>query len=428
MNFLEITSKDLRLLMRDRRTLALLLALPILFIWIIGLTTGQMSGWNDNNKRLRIAMVDLIAYDSLQPSDTRGTDTHGEGTLARNLFAKIYNRLQHRDGMEVFEVTSPERARTMYKEADSNVAVMIGPEFYARVRELAPEDIMDPSRGRLAEGLKALDIHVESDYPEGSTHSIVEQLVYADALRSIALYPLCDTPIFERRIRTTCRELAEETGQPPIALEDPLPQKQTQGSMIYQELIPSYTVMFVFFLVNIMARSFIHERQLGTLRRLRISPVSPTGLLVGKTLPFLVVSIVQTVLLFVFGRLLFNMSWGEQPVWLIPVGFCTSLAATSLGLLIATLVRTDSQVSAYANMTVITMAGISGCLMPRDWLPPTMQDVSLATPHAWALIAYNELLKNGATEIGTVVECCGSLLAFSVLFFVLGALRFGSVD
>lgn len=428
MSFLEITSKDLRLLVRDRRTLALLLALPILFIWIIGLTTGQMNGWNDNNKLLRIAMVDLIDYGKLEASDARGTDLLGEQTLARNTFAKLFNRVQKRDGMDVLEVASPDRARTMYQEADVNVAVLVGPEFYSRVRALAPEDIMDPSKGKLADGLAALDIQVQSDYPEGSTHAIVEQLVYADVLRTIALYPLCDTPIFERRIRTTCRELTEEAAKPPIALRDPLPPKQTQGSAIYQELIPSYTVMFVFFLVNIMARSFIHERQLGTLRRLRISPVSPTGLLIGKTLPFLVVSVVQTLLLFVFGRLLFGMSWGEQPLWLLPVGFCTSMAATSLGLLVATLVRTDSQVSAYANMTVILMAGISGCLMPRDWLPPTMQDVSLATPHAWALIAYDQLLHTGTANLGTVMECCASLLAFSVLFFVLGSLRFGSVD
>ena len=39
--------------------------------------------------------------------------------------------------------------------------------------------------------------------------------------------------------------------------------------------------MFVFFVVNFMARSFIEERQLETLKRLRIAAISPTGLLLG---------------------------------------------------------------------------------------------------------------------------------------------------
>ena len=80
------------------------------------------------------------------------------------------------------------------------------------------------------------------------------------------------------------------------------------------------------------------------------------------------------------------------PAGLIPVVVCTSLSATALGLLVATLARTESQVAAYATFLVITMAGISGCFMPRDWQPQLMRQISLITPHAWALIAYDQLL------------------------------------
>jgi hypothetical protein len=54
------------------------------------------------------------------------------------------------------------------------------------------------------------------------------------------------------------------------------------GNRVYQFFIPSYTVLFVFFLVNIMGRSFLGERDTGTLRRLRISPVAPIAILIGK--------------------------------------------------------------------------------------------------------------------------------------------------
>jgi ABC-2 type transport system permease protein len=197
---------------------------------------------------------------------------------------------------------------------------------------------------------------------------------------------------------------------------------------MYDELVPGWTVMFVFFLVNIMARSFIHERDLGTLRRLRIAPVAPTGVILGKTVPFFIISIVQTVLLFVTGKLLFGMSWGVEPWLLIPIILSTSMAATTLGLMVATLVKTDAQVSAYANFVVIVMAGISGCFLPREWLPDLMKTISLATPHAWALMGYREILTTQTPMHAYVFQCCGMMIAFSAVYFIIGAWRFRYVE
>src|SRR5690606_32755117 len=144
--------------------------------------------------------------------------------------------------------------------------------------------------------------------------------------------------------------------------------------------------------------------------------------------PFFIVSLLQTALLFLAGRLLFGMSWGERPAMLLPIIVATSAAATGLGLLIATLVRSDAQVSAYATTAVIVLAGISGCFMPRKWLPDLMQQISLATPHAWALIAYDQLLSTTNPDLETVWQCAAVLLAFAVGFFVLGGVRFKTVD
>ena len=196
------------------------------------------------------------------------------------------------------------------------------------------------------------------------------------------------------------------------------------GGMVYQVIVPAYTVMFAFFLINIMARSFISEAANGTLRRLHAAPIGIGQLLIGKTVPFLIVSIVQGLLLFLFGKLLFGMSWGVQPWLLLPVIVCTSLAATTLGLLTAVLVRTDAQVSAYANLLVITLAGLSGCFMPREWLPEMMRQVSLAIPHAWSLIAYDQILNSPNPNLLRIGLCCLMLIVFSAVFFAFGCQRF----
>jgi ABC-2 type transport system permease protein len=99
-----------------------------------------------------------------------------------------------------------------------------------------------------------------------------------------------------------------------------------------------------------------------------------------------------------------------------------------LGLLVATLVKTEAQVSAYANFVVIVMAGISGCFLPRDWLPDLMKTISLATPHAYALIGYREALTTQQPDYGEIFQCCGMMVAFSVIYFAIGAWRFRDVE
>src|SRR4029077_7395567 len=94
------------------------------------------------------------------------------------------------------------------------------------------------------------------------------------------------------------------------------PPGKSRSDIVYQFLVPSYTVMFVFFIVNFMARSLIGERDTGTLGRLLVAPLTRTQLILGKMVPFLLISLVQTVLLFLAGRVLFHMSWGQFP-WML---------------------------------------------------------------------------------------------------------------
>lgn len=193
---------------------------------------------------------------------------------------------------------------------------------------------------------------------------------------------------------------------------------------VYRSIVPGYTVLFVFFLVNIMGRSFIQERELGTLQRLQIAPISTVSIMLGKTLPFLMVSIVQTTLLLFAGIFLFGMDPGSRPWLLAPLVVCTSVSATSLGLAFAAFARTDAQVSAWGNLLVLTTAGISGCLVPRHLMPESSQQLSLITPHSWSLIAYREILVADVPNLLAVLLCCGMLLLFSTVFCAAGLVGF----
>src|SRR5579863_5949977 len=57
MTFWKITKKDLRLLARDKRTLFGLVALPLFFITILGISAGQLFTEKEKAKRVRVGVV-----------------------------------------------------------------------------------------------------------------------------------------------------------------------------------------------------------------------------------------------------------------------------------------------------------------------------------------------------------------------------------
>ncbi len=192
-----------------------------------------------------------------------------------------------------------------------------------------------------------------------------------------------------------------------------------RGAMRYQILVPSYTVMFAFFLVLTVGWLFVAERRQGTMVRLRAAPITRGQLLLGKLIPCLLLSVFQGIFLLIAGRLIFGMSWGPQPLWLLAVVACTSLAAMGLAMLIAGVARTETQVAVYGSLLVLVLAAISGSLMPRDLMPENMRRVSYITPHAWALDAYSQLLLNPAPEIAIVMQACLVLIGFGIGFLAL---------
>lgn len=460
-----IAAKDLYLLLRDRRTFAVLLLLPLVFIVIIGLTTGKLLGWRSTNQKLRIVAVDAIDYDAIgssefltasgdgtsAPEPLSAGEREAERQIARHIVADVLNGIQKAPGIDVQtlsalrselgvgKISDEKAAEKLVAEGTVNAALIFLPDAYKEIYHLDLTEVAARNNEEPLpiEKLKTMGIDFVAEHPKSSTASAISAIVGYQvrdviepilACRSERLQNLTIAERNDPRVRRLCGPVNAMQSTPPDELSPPQQDDSVISSSVYDELVPSYTVMFVFFLVNIMARSFLSERELGTMRRLRISPVPNWAILVGKTVPFLIVSLLQTAVLFVAGRLLFGMSWGASPWLLLPVIFATSCAATGLGLLIATLVKSDSQVSAYATTAVIILAGISGCFMPRKWLPDLMQQISLATPHAWALIAYDQLLANGAPNLVIVWQCVGMLLSFAAGFFLIGGFRFGSVD
>ncbi len=416
MNASQITRKDLLLLFRDRRTLSVLVALPLAFIAIIGSSTGQLFSQAGAARKIKIGVVDA------QHSDQS---------------VKVVDELHRIEALDISTFDDRPAARTALAEDKIHVLLYIGPSYDARVDALEVYEVLHLQEGRLKYKLDSLDMAVESGSFLANASELVREVVFAKTYQTFADTVVKKDKVLALHIQRASRQIgvADLEGQVQELPADSAESSSTAdsgaknfNSIVYQTVVPGYTVMFVFFIVTFMARSFIGERDLGTMHRLQLAPISRPGIMIGKTVPFLIISLVQTALLFLAGRLLFGMEWGAQPLLLLPVMLCTSMAATSLGLMVAALVRTEAQVSAYGNFLVLTMAGISGCMMPRNWQPELMQQIGLVTPHSWALIAYDQILNRPEPEMAVVIKCCLILLTFACGYFSIGWWRSREMD
>jgi ABC-2 type transport system permease protein len=401
----EITKKDLRLILKDKGALYTLLALPVVFIAILGISTGQLLTTHESAKLVKVGIVD---------EDGSELSEH------------VTRDLSQIGGLQVQKVINRDEGKMQLQDGRSSVVVILGKEFHDRVEDMNLSDVIDMRHGMLAEGLPALDMQVECAAEFVGAGELVEYVVLSAVIRVVAPEVVGRNRLLALMVSgATERDNQESEGRSKRQRPETV---KPRGNIIYQTLVPGFMVTFAFFLLNIMASSFINERKLGTLHRLQTSRLSPTQLLWGKTLPFLLVSFTQCVLLFLSGKFMFGMSWGTYPFMLVPVILTTSISATGLGLLLATIVRTESQVASYSTFLVLVLAGISGCYMPRGWLPELMQNVSLATPHAWSLIAFEELLTHKNPSMRVVMQSCGILTAMGTICFVIGCLRFRRLE
>jgi ABC-2 type transport system permease protein len=126
--------------------------------------------------------------------------------------------------------------------------------------------------------------------------------------------------------------------------------------------------------------------------------------------------------MFAVGVIFFGMKLGNLPA-LVLVSIALALAANGLGLLVASLGKTEAQVNGLSVFLAITLGALGGMMVPAYIMPGFMKTLSLFTPHAWALAGYQDVIVRGL-GVPQVLPEVGMLLFFAGSFFVLALSRF----
>jgi ABC-2 type transport system permease protein len=200
-----------------------------------------------------------------------------------------------------------------------------------------------------------------------------------------------------------------------------------QFESYFAYLFPGLTVMFIFFSVGSVAAGLLLEREVGTLRRLVAAPISPTAVIFGKMLAYILLACLQTVVLLGVARVAFSMPLGKSPAGLVILTLATGLVSTSFGMLLASFCRTSKQADTLGTLAGFVLGGLGGAVAVTStplWRSPgVMGVISNLTPHAHALDGYYRLMaeKQGLAQ---VLPQVGILLLFAAVFFSVAVRRF----
>ncbi|HWM94179.1 MAG TPA: ABC transporter permease [Thermoanaerobaculia bacterium] len=167
----------------------------------------------------------------------------------------------------------------------------------------------------------------------------------------------------------------------------------------------------------------VREREIGTLEQLLVSPLRPGELILGKTLPFALIGMVDLGIVTAVALLWFRIPFRGNPLLLILGTVLFLLPALGTGLLISSISNTQQEAFMAAFLVFLPTILLSGFMFPVASMPRGFQLLTLLNPLRHYLDIVRALFLKGA-GIEALFRPLGALLVLGVSLLWLAAHRF----
>jgi ABC transporter DrrB family efflux protein len=184
-------------------------------------------------------------------------------------------------------------------------------------------------------------------------------------------------------------------------------------------------VAIILQLVLVFLTSFavVRERETGTLEQLFVTPVSRTGLMFGKLVPYALLAAGE--LLLVLGLMVgvFGVPIRGSLMELLGLSALFMVTVLGLGLLISTLAQTQLEAVQMAFVIMLPSVLLSGFMFPRAEMPQPIFWISHLLPVTYFIEILRGVILRGAgirelmPHVAGLAACCAVILTASVLRF-----------
>lgn len=349
---------------RDRRSLIMLMVMPLVLVAILGSALKNMMHDGEINP-FAVIVVNRDTAVSRPASQPGQPPTQVD--FGQSLVKDVFGSDEARRIIRLTESADLAQAKADVTAGKAVAAIYVPPAF---------------TTGVLAG--KASQIQVFTDPGQPTLANIVTQVVrtFTDSVTSGTLAARTLTPaqlgalmqanrgqgLFSPKAMPSLREVS--SGARPV------------GAMQYYAA--AMLAMFMVMTAFTRARDILQERQQGTLARLLTSPTGTGTIVAGQMLGSLAVLLAQFAIMVLGTRFIYRVYWGE---WLavLGIGLAFGLATTGISALAAGVLRDPKAADASVGLIGNIFAALSGGMFPLYIFPAGMRLVAHFIPNYWAL-------------------------------------------
>ncbi len=364
-SFLAIFQKEFVHLRRDRSTLGIALMVPLFQLVLFGFI-------DQNVKHLPTVVVDQdhSAASRELMDGLRATGTFDIVTLT----------------------TSAHRGREEIRSGRARVAIVIPPDYHD-----------DRAHGRKARILVLIDgsDSTASSAALASVNGLMAQENLELMGGGVAVEPL--------------------VGAQPIILFNP-------AGRTPNFIIPGLVAILLQIVAVILTSlALVRERERGTLEQLLVTPIHPTGLMLGKLAPYLVVGVFEMALVLIAMRFGFSVPIRGSLAFLFAMAIVYLFAVLAMGLFISTRAQTQSAAMQAGQMLLLPSIFLSGYIFPASGLPPVLYWIGRCLPATHMIAIMRGVVLRDAGPIDLLPNVL-ALLGMSALLVWLSVRRFSKVS
>ncbi len=369
MRLVDFIVKELLQILRDRRMLFSLFAMPIIQLILFGYAL------NTDVKHLGVAI-----YDQDRTAESRD--------LVREVTSSEYFDY-------LGAVQSPEAVQRMLIAGKADLVLVIPPEFERKVKAgetatlQALVDGSNPNSGTIAAGYLGAIVQTRS------------VRLLSERVSRIGMSAVAHAGV-DARLRVWYN-----------------PALETKNGMV-----PGVICMVVGMMAMMLsATAIVKEREDGTIEQLIVTPVRAWELMLGKTLPILIIGYVEIITVLVAGVALFGVPVrGSIPLLMAYAGPFL-IASLAIGLIVSTISKTQQQAWMAIQFFSMPSMLLSGFIFPISSMPHLLQQVTRVIPMRYFLIIVRDILLKGS-GIDLLWDQIAPLTLLAIVFMGYATWRF----
>ncbi len=394
---LEVTRKDLLLIWKDKMALIWMLGIPILLMGLIGSVFNFSSVGSSFSAPLPVINQDgansKLFTDILSNTGALKLEFVADETAANNRLSAAT------DYAPAYIVIPKGFGDALQGKGNVQLRLVLSPN--------------DTSRAAAVQG-------IIKGVTDSFVNSWIAGQVAADAVKK---YGTGNPPPDVVRGEAS-GDAGKLSANPPITVAIETAKPVGSAGSPFDVIVPGYAIMFALFSINGGASSILEEKEAGTFKRLLLTPLRPWALIGGKMGAQYIMGVIQIGILLAVGIFVFGAHAGN-PLGLVLLVLTVPFAATGLGMLLVSLVKTRRQLQPISTAVILGSSAISGTWFPL-WLEPQwLQGMSRITLNTWAIEGFNGVMIFGK-GIVDILPNVGVLVLYGLICYLL-ATRFFKV-